>query len=323
MNRLAWMTCAAALFSMAACGSKSTSAPNTGGAQPAKATPAGAASAEQVAKEMRGSVRCPAKASTQPPAGAPVDDVTGIRPGMSWDEAANFVLCDNPLMVVAENSSRNFGINTYDQHIRQGFDGTFAQPRVVKNSQQILDDIRKAEVLRSENAYIAPLQPGQSRYFVSTMGLPGKEQVLSVAREEYYADGKQPTMDSVKQALIGKYGLPTFEKDGDRTYFSWDFDPAGNRVPQGSQLSSSCSMNTPTPDSAVHLSSDCGVTVGAVIDALPSNPGLAHDLDVMSQDGAQGMVALKAVADYFQKGDEARRAKELNNASKNAGSPKL
>jgi hypothetical protein len=208
MNRLAWMTYAVALFSLAACGSKSTSTPNTSGAQPAKAPPAGAASAEQVAKEMRGNVRCPAKASTQPPAGTPVDDVTGIRPGMSWDEAANFVMCDNPLMVVSE-SSRNFGINTYGQHIRQGFDGTFAQPRVVKNSQQILEDMRKAEMLRSENAYIAPLQPGQSRYFVSTMGLPGKEQVLSVAREEYYADGKQPTMDSVKQALIGKYGPPT------------------------------------------------------------------------------------------------------------------
>jgi hypothetical protein len=177
MNRLAWMTCAAALFSMAACGSKSTSTANTGTPQSSKAAPAGAASAEQVAKEMRGSVRCPAKASTQLPAGAPVDDVTGIRPGMSWDEAANFVMCDNPLMVVAENSSRNFGINAYGQHIRQGFDGTFAQPRVVKNSQQILEDMRKAEMQRSDNAYIAPLQPGQSRYFVSTMGQIGRAHV--------------------------------------------------------------------------------------------------------------------------------------------------
>jgi hypothetical protein len=320
MNRLAWMTFAVALFSMAACGSKSTSTAGTGGAQSAKAAPAGAATAAQVAKEMRGNVRCPAKASTQPPAGAPVNDVTGIRPGMSWDEAANFVMCDNPLMVVTENS-RTFNINTNGQHIRQGFDGTFAQPRVVKNSQQILEDMRKAEMLRSENAYVAPLQPGQSRYGVTTMGMPGQERVISVAREEYFADGKQPTMDSVKQALISKYGPPTFEKDGDRTYFSWGFDPAGNRVPPGSQLSSSCSMNTPTPDSAVHLSSDCGVIVGAVIDALPNNPGLAHDLDVMSQNGAQGMAALKAVADFYQNADNARQANEIKNASKNA--PKL
>src|SRR5260370_13616413 len=57
---------------------------------------------------------------------------------------------------------------------------------------------------------------------------------------------------SVKQALISKYGPPTFEKDGGRTYFSWHFDPAGNRVPPASQLSSSSSINTPTPDVAVN-----------------------------------------------------------------------
>jgi len=50
MNRLACMTFAVALFSMAACGSKSTSTAGTGSAQSAKPVPAGAASAEQVAK---------------------------------------------------------------------------------------------------------------------------------------------------------------------------------------------------------------------------------------------------------------------------------
>jgi hypothetical protein len=65
------------------------------------------------------------------------------------------------------------------------------------------------------------------------------------------------------------------------------------------------------------------VTVGAVIEASPSNPGLAHSLAVTSQNGVQGMAAIKSVSDYFQKGDEARRANELNNASKNANAPKL
>ena len=320
MNRFVWLACVLAVFSMAACGSKSTSTAGTGSAQASKAAPAGAATAEQVAKEMRGNVKCPAKATTAPASGEPVDDVTGIRPGMSWDEAANFVMCDNPLMVVTENS-RTFNINTNGQHIRQGFDGKFAEPRVVKNSQQILDDMRKGEMLRTENAYVAPLQPGQSRYGLTFMGMPGQERVLSVAREEYFANGKQPTMDSVKQALIGKYGTPTYENDGQRSYFAWEFDPAGNRLPPGSPANAQCGMNTPTPDAAVNLSSGCGVTVGAVIDALPSNPGLAHDLDVMSQNGAQGMAALKAVADFYQNADNARQANEIKNASKNA--PKL
>jgi hypothetical protein len=65
------------------------------------------------------------------------------------------------------------------------------------------------------------------------------------------------------------------------------------------------------------------VTVGAVIVASNSNPGLAHSLAVSSQTGAQDMAVLKSTADFFQKGDDARRADELNNASKNASSPKL
>lgn len=50
---------------------------------------------------------------------------------------------------------------------------------------------------------------------------------------------------------------------------------------------------------------------------------LAHSLAVSSQNAAQDLAVLKSVADYFQKGDEARRANELNNASKNASKPTL
>jgi hypothetical protein len=320
MNRFLCLTCALAVLFLSACGgSKSTSETSPGA--PA-AAPTGAATAEQVAEQMRGNVKCPATASTQRPAGAPVDDVTGVRPGISWNEAANFVMCDNPLMVVAENTSRGYNINTFGQHIRQGFDGTFAQPRVVKTGQQIMQDMEQQEMQRGENAYIAPLQPGQSRYFVSTMGLPGQEQVLSVAREEYYVDAKQPTVDSVKQALIAKYGNPTRENDGASTYLWWEYDPSGTQITQASPLAGQCSINV-SPDAATNLSTACGVTVGALIQASPANPGLAHSLAVNSQNGAQDMAVLKSTQDTLQNGDNARKANELNDASKNASKPTL
>jgi hypothetical protein len=322
MRQVRWTLCAVAVLSMAACGSKDTKTAGGSGVQSGKAAPAGAASAEQVAKEMRGKVKCPAKASAERPGGAPVDDVVGVRPGMSWDEAANFVMCDNPLMVVSENTSRNYNINTFGHHIRQGFDGTFAQPRVVKTSQQIFQEMQQAEVRRSNNAYVAPLQPGQSRYFVSTMGMPGEEKVLSVAREEYYPADKLPTVDSLKQALIAKYGPPTRENDGQTTYLSWEFDPSGARVAPNSSLANACGVN-PTPDTSISLSTACGVSVGAAIEAASSNPGLAHSLAVTSQNGTQGMAFLKATADAFQQADDARKANELSNASKKANAPKL
>jgi hypothetical protein len=272
---------------------------------------------------MRGNVRCPAQASTPRPSGAPVDDVVGVRPGMSWNEAANFVMCDNPLMVVTENTGRGYGINTYGQHIRQGFDGKFAEPRVVKSSQDYLREMSEAAARRSGNAYVAPLQPGQSRYFVSTMGMPGQERVVSVAREEYFAEGKLPTVDSVRQALIAKYGQPSeINEAGQFTYIWWLYEPSGAKIAQGSQHSGGCRINA-SPDSGTSLSTDCGMAVGAAIRGANNTPGLAHSLAVSSQNGAEGYNLLTRTEEALRAADEARKRQELNEASRNAGAPKL
>ncbi len=322
MNRLMWASCASAVLLMAACGSKDSSKV-TVGAQPSKPAATGPATAEEVAKEMRGDVKCPAKETTAHPAGTPVDDVVGVRPGMPLDEAANFVMCDNPMLVVSEDTSRGFNINTFGQHIRQGFDAKFAEPRVVKSSQQILQDMQNEAMQRGENAYVAPLKPGQARYFVSSMGLPGQEQVMSVAREEYYPDAKLPTVQSVQQALAGKYGEPTLvQTSSSYTYLSWEYDPSGAKITQASPLYSACRINV-SPDAATSLSSQCGVTVGATITSTAANPGLAQSLAVSSQNGAADMAVLQNTEAALQQGDAARKAKELSDASKNSAQPKL
>src|ERR1700754_2411887 len=96
-----------------ACGSKSgTSSGGASGSSSGVASSApgsnprsGNASAEEVAEEMRGSVHCPAKVkSAARDAKAPVDDVLGVRPGMTYEEAANVVLCAHDLMVVQPDS---------------------------------------------------------------------------------------------------------------------------------------------------------------------------------------------------------------------------
>jgi hypothetical protein len=307
------------MLAAAGCGSKDKSdAKPIGAADAAKPAPSGAATAEQVAKEMRGNVSCPAKASTPRPDGAPVDDVVGVRPGMSWNEAATFVMCDNPLMVVTENTGRNFTIETFGQKLRQGFDGKFAEPRVVKTSRDYLREMSEEAARRSGNAYVAPLQPGQSRFYVSTMGLPGQEQVISVAREEYYVEGKQPTIESLTKALIAKYGPPSEANDGGTlVQMWWEYDPAGNKMQQGQ-----CRINV-SPDSGTSLSTACGITVGAQIQASNTNAGLAHSLAVSSQHGAQGYKLLQMVENTLKSGDASKKAKELEDASKNAGAPKL
>jgi len=319
MRRVLRVMCTTAVLATAGCGgSNDSSDAPIGAVDAAKPAPTGEATAEQVAAEMRGNVKCPAKASSARPANAPVDDVVGARPGMTWNEAATFVMCDHPLMVVTENTARNYRIDTRGLKLRQGFDGEFAKARVVKTSRDYLREMSEEAARRSGNAVEVRLQPGQSRFYVSTMGLPGQEQVISVAREELYAEGKQPTVESITQALIAKYGQPSESNDtGSLVQIWWEYDPAGNKVQQ-----QQCRISA-GPDAATSLSTACGITVAAYVQASRTNPGLAHSLAVTSQNGAWGYELLRRTEEALKSADAAKKAKELEDASKNAEAPKL
>ena len=115
---------------------------------------------------------------------------------MTYDEAANVVMCTNELMVVTEGGTGGFNIQTYGQTLRQGFTARIAEPRVQKTSKQIMEEMQDDMLARSGNAVRYDLQPGQSKWLVTTMGMPGQEKVIAAAREEWFAAGKNPTMAS-------------------------------------------------------------------------------------------------------------------------------
>jgi hypothetical protein len=283
----------------------------------------GNASAEEVAEEQRGDVNCPAKAQNLRGQGAPVDDVVGARPGMTWDEARNFVLCDNPLLVVTENKARTFSIQLHGAIIRQGFDAKFAEARVEKSSKEIMVDMQRDFTRRQNNVREDPLRPGQVRYYVGTMGTPGQERVISVAREEYYSEGRQPPITNIEQALIAKYGRPTTTSDNPRfKNLSWKSDPTGRPITETSPLFNRCNSGA-SPDHGSNLSPDCGVTVSAQIEHLEGNPGLARGLAVSSQNGAEGYAMLERTESALAAAENARQANELKNAEQSADEPKL
>jgi hypothetical protein len=155
------------------------------------------------------------------------------------------------------------------------------------------------------------------------MGLPGQEQVVSVAREESFAEGKQPTVDSLKKALIAKYGEPSQENDsGANSRLYWEYDPSGAKITKGSPRLGICQIDVGS-DAATSLSTGCGVTVGAGIQGASNNPGLVRSFAVTSQNGAQAIAVLKSTEDALKLAADARKAKELNDASKKARAPKL
>src|SRR4051812_43882430 len=101
-------------------GGKPGSPPSAARAGAGQAAPQAAnASAEEVASESRGDVHCPARVETKPPdPRAPADDVLGVRPGMTYEEAANLVMCTHDLMIV-QPDSRGFQIQTFGATLRQ------------------------------------------------------------------------------------------------------------------------------------------------------------------------------------------------------------
>lgn len=312
---------------LAACGSKSPppAEKRAGSSSRASSEPAVTATAAEVAKEARGKVKCPARISTPSRAnGAPVDDVVGVRPGMAYDEAANVVMCTHDLLVVQEDKQRRFSIQTHGQTLRQGFTARFAVDRVQKTSQQIMRDLQDQAMARGTNRLVRDMRPGQAKWYVATMGLPGEERVISAAREEWFEAGRYPTRQGVEQALIKKYGPPTESRDSYNAEKSlrWAYDSRQRLITETSPLFQRC-YGSADPDSGTSFSPDCGIVVAASIHALRDNPDLAEYLQVGVIDQAGGYEALNATEQGLQALENQRRAREVEAASRNAAAPTL
>lgn len=318
-----WVVVLAGVGVLAACGSNE--GPGfPGAAGGSSAARSGTATAEEVAEEARGDLDCPARVRTAPrAANAPVDDVVGVRPGLTFDEAANLVACTHELMVVQADNSRGFQIQTYGQQLRQGFSARFAEPRVVKDSRDYLREMSEEAAARSGNAVREDMQPGQSKWYVGTMGLPGQERVISAAREEWFAQGKNPTMASVEQALLKKYGPATRrQQGGTQIFITWAHDSLGRFVTETSPMFGQCS-GTADPDGGINLSPDCGLVVAAILNPLQENAQLARSLQVGVVDQAKGYELLTATEQALQRQEAQLRAKQVEDAAKNADAPQL
>jgi len=314
---------AAALLT--ACGGEAPNAPGTvGNNVPNKEKPSGDATAEQVAKEVRDGLDCPADIDTKArDAKAPVDDVVGVRPGLTYDEAQNVVLCTHDLLVASPPSTSGFNINTYGATIRQGFSARFAEPRVVKSSQDYMREMNEDFMARSGNAVREDMKPGQAKWYVSTMGVPGEERVIAVAREEWFAEGRNPTMQAVAEALIKKYGAPTRKQEAPQVInLAWIYDPQGRFIPETSPNAMRCTVMS-SPDGGTSFSPDCGLVIGAQVWPVRENPALAKAVQVGVAEQAVGYELITQTEQALESGEMKRRADEVKNAAQNADAPQL
>lgn len=283
----------------------------------------GVVTAEEVARARRGPVQCAARLPARR-AGVPVDDVLGVRPGMLIDEALPFVLCSHPLLIVHRDSTTNrFNLQTFGVPVVQSVIATFAraQERRSRTSKQILADLQQATMDRANNRARRDVEPGQSAWLVGTMGLPGEERVTDVAREEWYAEGEEPTIAAVEEALVSKYGVPTsVQRNAGQHILRWAYLPDGTRLddPDGARCAGSAYRTA-----AVSFIATCGTVVNAVVDGRRDNPAIARTLHVRSMHQANAYALIERTSAALQAREASRRRKQVEQARQRGGGPVL
>jgi hypothetical protein len=333
-NSMGWLWAGTALAALVACGPKET-APQSSGAAAAKGNASAksgetgskvAATAAEVAAQARGKVTCPVKpAAAARAADAPVDDVVGVRPGMTYEEAAGTIMCTHDLLVVQPDAQRTVQMNTYGQNVRQGFYARFAEPKINKSGKEIVQEMQDQASARGLNKIVRDVKPGQAKWYVGTMGMPGSERVLNVAREEWFEEGRNPPVAKVDEALRGKYGVPSrIRNNPGRHEFTWIHDPEGRLIAENSAQDRlrQCSSYA-GPEAAVNFSTACGIVVAAAIVPMRSNPDLAESMQVSVISMAAGYAAIMSTEKGLQQLDAQRRGKEVEKASKDSAKLKI
>ncbi|MBU2307591.1 MAG: hypothetical protein KKG89_12115, partial [Alphaproteobacteria bacterium] len=251
------------------------------------------------------------------PAGAPVDDVVGVRPGLTYDEAANLVQCEDRTLAV-EPTTTGFQIETYGQRLRQGFNAKPKAPEM--SSQEILKKMQDDAMARGSNRLVDPMKPGEQTFYVSTIGPPGQDRVIGVWREQWFAEGRNPPLATVTDALAKKYGTPSLQ-DGEFVY--WLFDPMGRQMGRDAPALNGCRGKIGSTSNNFSLSPDCGLSVAARIVPLKTNPDLARSLELGIADQAKGYAAIEQTEKALAAADVQRRAGEVKRANQTADAPKL
>lgn len=296
----------------------------------ASATRADLATAAQVAAKARVDLRCPAPSPAPRPAGAAVDDILGARPGMSYDDAVRIILCTDPQLVKKDDNSRGVRFDARGVKLRLAFEALPAERE--KTGKEIMDEMQGRSRDRAAHRRAADLEPGQSRWFVTTAGAPGEEKVLHLARRERFTSDKAPTVALLERALIEKYGPPTQQRRtpqsnasfGSSASLAWVYKSEG-RLASERELGSlaRCNLAGSSPDSPIRFVRGCGVVVAARVIAQPSNPGIAEYLEVAAVNQDQAVSQIEQTRTSLEASTSQRLGRELDEAQRRADKPRL
>lgn len=268
-------------FLLAACGGGDDSSGESDGAAQESAAASGQADekADTAGNRKR---KCPPKITTGArPEGAPVDDIVGIRPGMSFDDVSWTLECRGDVPVLETAAKWNIK-QDYGYPIRQLIRATNGVPCT---SQEILADMRSMGDTKCDGGGYSfkSLKDITQQFAVVFTGMPNDEVARAVWRRNAFATGENPTVESLSGSLAEKYGAPHNTETDRRgvTHFTWQYDLLGRPMSQATPAFRTCSNSVNANFNAGHgWSSACGLTVKASITPVQGNELLAGELNI-------------------------------------------
>ena len=282
MRRLTMMTAAAAtLVLLGGCGKGSKGLDATGNVTAAP-TPRALAADEAPSGAMdywgkKIDIVCPAAFPILPRApGDPIDDIRGLRLGVSGETAIRFAQCKDgkPLDTIYQEDDAGFRRETRGLKIRTQATVTAGVfPNRWRSSGDIFDTAVSDRLQRTDAIW----------HFVMD-GMPGHEKLYAMWLEQPFAAGSQPTVESQWAALKTKYGEPDYTDDNGRAY--WLHLPDGKPIPAFNRdLIHRCANALAAGFQQFSYSEECGIIVSADI-AKAENPLLARSVYVAALDAA-------------------------------------
>ena len=212
-------------------------------------------------------IACPSRFDipARPPNG-PVDDIRGLRLGVSADTAIRFAQCRDgrPADSVYLEDNANFNRSAGGLKIRTAASvATGKFPERWPRRRNALDIDMESAFASTDAVW----------HFIMD-GMPGKEKVYAVWLEQPFAEGAQPSVDSQMSALKNKYGEPNYRDDRGRSF--WLYKPDGTKVPDFERdLLRHCSFAINTDGRSLQYDTECGLTIAAEV--RPSRNNLLTD----------------------------------------------
>lgn len=244
-------------------------------------------------------------------------DIVGMKLGMAREDALNFARCLNKDTFVSFEGSWIQGLRSHGVKLApQVFVAQTGESRPCKFSS--MDEMQRCGAGNRAWTHVA------EKITVVSPGVPGREKVLGVWREQHFKPGEMPTADSLLPALVQKYGPPQVTQQHQNNWMRMDWlqDASGTPIAQG-QRGPQCRTISARGNESHSWSDACGLTITAVVVLSPDNPLLAKELNVGMLHQQQLYRTGNSLQAQLQAMEQQRRQQEAEQGKDAAANVKL